>query len=456
MKLRREQPQKSQTELAHSPAGEASEAARSVAKQRANHEPERSGTRELMEAVVQRDNLLAALDRVKKNDGAPGIDGMTCDELPAFLRTNWPSLRERLLTGKYKPSAVRRHTISKPDGGERKLGIPTVLDRFVQQAILQVLSPLFDPTFSRFSYGFRPGRRAIDAIDQAQRYVDDGRVYVVDVDLEAFFDNVNHDVLMALLAKRIEDKRLLLLIRRFLQAGMMDNGVCVRSKRGTPQGGPLSPLLANVLLDEVDKELESRGHAFVRYADDCNVYLRSMRAAERVMELMERLFTKLHLRINSSKSAVDHVRNRKLLGFTFWMGRGGKSKVRIAPKSLSRFKARVRELTRRRGQSLQQVVNELTKYLRGWKAYFQRAEIFGAFPALDRWIQTRLRTLQARHWRRASPIYKGLVGLGIPTYFAMFCAKAAGRWHHLGSSRSFRLAMPARHFANMGLLALAK
>jgi RNA-directed DNA polymerase len=457
MKLRREQPQKSQTELARSPAGEASEAARSVAKQRANHEPERSGTRELMEAVVQRDNLLAALKRVKTNDGAPGIDGMTCDELPAFLRANWPSIRERLLSGKYKPTAVRRHTISKPDGGERKLGIPTVLDRFVQQAIAQVLSPLFEPTFSPFSYGFRPGRSAIDAIDQAQRYVDEGRVYVVDVDIEAFFDNVNHDVLMARLAKRIEDKRLLLLIRRFLQAGMMDNGVRVRSKRGTPQGGPLSPLLANVLLDEVDKELESRGHAFVRYADDCNVYLRSMRAAERVMELMERLITKLHLRINANKSAVDHVRNRKLLGFTFWIGRGRKSKVRIAPKSLSRFKKRVRELTRRRrGQSVQQVVDELTPYVRGWRTYFKRAEVLGTFPALDRWIHTRLRTLQAKHWRSASPIYKGLAKLGIPTFFAMLCAKEAGRWHHLGSSVSFRTAMPQRHFVNMGLPVLAK
>ena len=457
MKLRREQPQKSQTELARSPAGEASEAARSVAKQRANHEPERSGTRELMEAIVQRDNLLAALKRVKTNDGAPGIDGMTCDELPAFLRANWPSIRERLLSGKYKPTAVRRHTISKPDGGERKLGIPTVLDRFVQQAIAQVLSPLFEPTFSPFSYGFRPGRSAIDAIDQAQRYVDEGRVYVVDVDIEAFFDNVNHDVLMARLAKRIEDKRLLLLIRRFLQAGMMDNGVRVRTKRGTPQGGPLSPLLANVLLDEVDKELESRGHAFVRYADDCNVYLRSMRAAERVMELMERLITKLHLRINANKSAVDHVRNRKLLGFTFWIGRGRKSKVRIAPKSLSRFKNRVRELTcRRRGRSVQQVADELTPYLRGWRSYFKRAEVVRPFADLDRWIRTRLRTLQAKHWRSASPIYKGLAKLGIPTFFAMLCAKEAGRWHHLGSSVSFRTAMPQRHFVNMGLPVLAK
>jgi group II intron reverse transcriptase/maturase len=262
---------------------------------------------------------------------------------------------------------------------------------------------------------------------------------------------------MARLAKRIEDKRLLLLIRRYLQAGMMDNGVRVRTERGTPQGGPLSPLLANVLLDEVDKELESRGHAFVRYADDCNVYLRSMRAAERVMELMERLITKLHLRINANKSAVDHARNRKLLGFTFWMGRGGKSKVRIAPKSLSRFKARVRELTRRRrGRSVQQVVDELKTYLRGWKQYFKRAEIFRTFLALDRWIHRRLRTLQARHWKRAGPIYRGLAKLGIPTCFAMLCAKAAKRWQHLGSSRTFALAMPQSYFAKMGLPILAK
>lgn len=410
-----------------------------------------------MEAIVERDNLLAALERVKKNKGAPGIDGMTCDELPAFLRKNWLSIRERLLTGRYQPTAVRKHTISKPDGGERVLGIPTVLDRLVQQAILQVLSPRFDPTFSAYSYGFRPGRSAIDAIDQAQKYVDEGRVYVVDVDIEAFFDNVNHDVLMGRLAKRIEDKRLLLLIRRFLQAGMMNDGVCVQRERGTPQGGPLSPLLANVLLDEVDKELESRGHAFVRYADDCNVYLRSQRAAERVMALMERLFSKLHLRINANKSAVDHVRNRKLVGFTFWMGRGGKSKVRIAPKSLSRFKQRVREITRRRrGRSMKQVVKELTEYLRGWRGYFKRAEVLRTFPALDQWIQTRLRTLQAKHWKRGKPIYEGLVKLGAPTYFATLCAKAAGRWYHLGASRTFELAMPERHFANMGLPALAK
>ncbi len=456
MKLRREQPQKSQTELARSPEGEASEAARSVAKQRANQESEDSDTRALMERIVLRDNLLAALDRVKKNKGAPGIDGMTCDELPAFLQANWPSIRERLLVGKYKPSAVRKHMISKPDGGERMLGIPTVLDRFLQQAILQVLSPLFEPTFSPFSYGFRPGRSAIDAIDQAQRYVDEGRVYVVDVDVEAFFDNVNHDVLMGRLAKRIEDKRLLLLIRRFLQAGMMDNGVRVRSERGTPQGGPLSPLLANVLLDEVDKELESRGHAFVRYADDCNVYLRSMRAAERAMALMEHLFTKLRLHINASKSAVDHVRNRKLLGFTFWMERDGKSKVRISPKSLGRFKERVRSLTKRhRGRSLQQTVDELNEYLRGWKKYFKRAETKRPFEDLDRWIRTRLRTLQATHYARGPAIYEGLVKLGAYTLLAFQASKLAGRWHALAACDAFKQAWPRRRFVSMGLIMLA-
>jgi RNA-directed DNA polymerase len=410
-----------------------------------------------MELVVRRDNILAALDRVKENDGAPGIDGMTCEQLPAFLEANWPSICEQLLEGRYKPSAVRKRAIPKPDCGERVLGIPTVLDRLVQQAIHQVLSPLFEPTFSPFSYGFRPGRSAIDAIDQAQRYVDEGRVYVVDVDIEAFFDNVNHDVLMGRLAKRINDKRLLLLIRRFLQAGMMDNGVRVRGERGTPQGGPLSPLLANVLLDDVDKALESRGHAFVRYADDCNIYVRSMRAAERGMELMKHLITKLQLRINENKSGFDHVRNRKLLGFTFWMGRGGKSKVRIAPKSLSRFKERVRnETRRRRGRSVKDVVDELKKYLRGWRQYFKRAEVIRTFPALDRWILTRLRTLQAKHWKRAKAIFKGLVKLGTPTHFAALCAKAAGRWYHLGTSRSFELALSQRYFAKEGLPILAK
>ncbi len=282
----------------------------------ATHGDERSGTSDLMERVCERANLQAALKRVRKNKGSAGIDGMTVDELPEHLKTHWPALREQLLAGTYQPSMVRRHAIPKRGGGVRELGIPTVVDRFIQQAILQVLGPRFDPTFSQYSYGFRPRRSAHDAVVQAQRYVNDGRRTVVDVDLEKFFDRVNHDVLMGRLAKRIVDKRLLGLIRRYLEAGMLADGIAIERHEGTPQGGPLSPLLANVLLDEVDKELEKRGHAFVRYADDCNVYVRSKRAGERVMELLRQLFASLRLRVNESKSAVDKVWNRKLLGYS--------------------------------------------------------------------------------------------------------------------------------------------
>jgi group II intron reverse transcriptase/maturase len=264
-----------------------------------------------MERVCERPNLQAALKRVRKNKGSPGIDGMTVDELPDYLRAQWPALREQLLAGTYQPSPVKRQLIPKSNGEMRELGIPTVLDRFIQQALLQVLQPRFDPSFSQHSHGFRPGRRAHDAVVEAQRYIQDGRRFVVDVDLEKFFDRVNHDVLMGKLAKRIEDRRVLGLIRRYLDAGIMANGVVVERHEGTPQGGPLSPLLANVLLDEVDKELEKRGHAFVRYADDCNVYVRSRRAGERVMGLLRRLYAKLRLRINESKSAVDLAYNRK-------------------------------------------------------------------------------------------------------------------------------------------------
>ena len=273
-------------------------AERSAEAPTATHGNERSGASDLMERVCERANLQAALKRVRKNKGSAGIDGMTVDELPEHLKTHWPALRERLLAGTYQPSPVRRHAIPKSGGGLRELGIPTVVDRFIQQAILQVLGPRFEPTFSQHSYGFRPGRSAHDAVVQAQRYVNEGRRFVVDVDLEKFFDRVNHDVLMGRLAKRIEDKRLLGLIRRYLAAGVMANGVATERHEGTPQGGPLSPLLANVLLDEVDKELEKRGHAFVRYADDCNVYVRSRRAGERVMGLLRRLYAGLRLHVN--------------------------------------------------------------------------------------------------------------------------------------------------------------
>jgi RNA-directed DNA polymerase len=302
----------------------------------AAHEDERLGTDRLMEEAVQRGNAKLALKRVRQNKGSPGIDGMTVDELPKHLVDHWEEIREQLLAGTYQPAPVKRQEIPKSGGGVRELGIPTALDRFVQQLILQVLQPRFDPTFSEHSHGFRPGRRAHDAVCEAQRYIQDGRRWVVDVDLEKFFDRVNHDVLMGRLAVRIADVRMLKLIRRYLAAGVMANGVVVERYEGTPQGGPLSPLLANVLLDEVDKELEKRGHAFVRYADDCNVYVRSKRAGERAMEALRRLYARLRLRVNEAKSAVARPQDRKFLGYSFWYAKGGEVRRRVAPKPLQR------------------------------------------------------------------------------------------------------------------------
>lgn len=373
---------------------------------------EHSGTSALLEAALARDNLFQALKRVKSNRGSPGVDGMRTDDLAAHLRVHWPRLREDLLAGRYQPQPVRRCEIPKASGGTRILGIPTALDRLIQQAILQVLQPRFDPTFSEHSYGFRPGRSAQQAILAAQRYVQDGRGVVVDVDLEAFFDRVNHDVLMGRLAKRIEDKRLLKLIRRYLEAGMMADGVATARTEGTPQGGPLSPLLANVLLDEVDKELAQRGHAFVRYADDLNVYVRSERAGERVMAFLRERFASLHLRINESKSAVAPVRGRKFLGYQLYAWRG---EVRrgVSAKSQQAFKARVRELTRRTiGRSLEQVIDGLNPLLRGWKNYFRLTQQTKLFESLDEWIRRRLRMLQLKHWKRGTTIYASLRALG--------------------------------------------
>jgi group II intron reverse transcriptase/maturase len=364
MSLDNAKPQKSKDlEVLLVSRGEAPGDERTAEAGSAAHGTERPGTSGLMEAVVERRNLQAALKRVKQNKGSPGVDGMTVEELPDHLRAHWPSLREQLLAGDYQPQPVRRHMIPKSGGGERELGIPTVLDRFIQQAILQVLQPRFDPTFSPHSHGFRPKRGAHDAVCEAQRYVQQGRSWVVDVDLEKFFDRVNHDVLMGRLAKRIEDRRLLGLIRRYLSAGVLANGVVTERYEGTPQGGPLSPLLANVLLDEVDKELEKRGHAFVRYADDCNVYVRSQRAGERVMQTLRRLYAKLHLRINESKSAVARVQDRKFLGYTFWVSPKGEIRRTIASKALDTMKERVRRMTSRvRGRSLAQVCGDLSPF----------------------------------------------------------------------------------------------
>ena len=408
-----------------------------------------------MECVCERANLKAALKRVRKNKGSAGIDGMTVDELPEHLKTHWPALREQLLAGTYQPSPVRRHAIPKSGGGVRELGIPTVVDRFIQQAILQVLGPRFDPTFSQHSYGFRPRRSAHDAVVQAQRFVNEGRRFVVDVDLEKFFDRVNHDVLMGRLAKRIEDERLLGLIRRYLEAGMMANGVATERHEGTPQGGPLSPLLANVLLDEVDKELERRGHAFVRYADDCNVYVRSRRAGERVLGLLRRLYANLRLRVNEAKSAVDRAWNRKLLGYSFWSGRGGEVKRRVAPKALETMKDRVRELTRRtRSQSIARVAQDLRSYLTGWKNYFRLADTNNVFRELDEWIRHRLRALHLKHWRRGPTIYRELRARGLSERGAARAAINGRRWWK-NSAQLVHIAFPIHYFDQLGIPRLA-
>ena len=350
---------------------------------------------------------------------------------------------------------MKRQEIPKSGGGVRELGIPTVLDRFVQQAILQVLQPRFDPTFSEHSHGFRPGRRAHDAVCEAQRYIQEGRRVVVDVDLEKFFDRVNHDVLMGRLSGRIGDKRMLGLIRRYLEAGIMANGVVVERHEGTPQGGPLSPLLANVLLDEVDKELEKRGHAFVRYADDCNVYVRSRRAGEDVMETLRRLYARLRLRVNEAKSAVARPWDRKFLGYSFWVAPGRKVKRRVAPKALAAMKERVREITARNGgRAMDRVIAELRGYLRGWKEYFRLAETPGVFSDLDEWIRHRLRLVQLKQWKRGTTVYRELRARGMPPDSAAQVAANTRRWWR-NSGMTIHIALPMSYYDRLGVPRLA-
>jgi group II intron reverse transcriptase/maturase len=417
---------------------------------------ERSGVDDLVEKVVERDNLVRALKRVRQNKGSAGIDGMRVEELPEYLRGNWERIRVELLAGSYRPLAVRRHEIPKSGGGVRQLGIPTVLDRFIQQAILQVLQPIFDPTFSEHSYGFRPGRRAHDAVCQAQRYVQSGRRWVVDVELEKFFDRVDHDVLMSRLERRIGDKRLLRVIRRYLEAGVMANGVTVERYEGTPQGGPLSPLLANVLLDEVDRMLEQSGHRFVRYADDCNVYVRSKRAGERVMERMIKLYAKLKLKVNEEKSTVARVWERKFLGYSLWVAPGKLVKRRVAPKALETFKERIRQITSRNGgRSLAKVVAELRTYLLGWKAYFRLADTPGVFRDLDQWIARRLRMVQLKQWKRGTTIYRELRRRGVPERVARAAAAHAKRWWRTAGHGALNTAMPTKYLEGLGLPRLA-
>ncbi len=408
-----------------------------------------------MEEVVERANLKEALKRVKANRGSPGVDGMTVQQLPGYLREHWPAIREQVLRGTYRPQPVKRVEIPKPDGGVRQLGIPTVLDRFIQQAVLQVLQRRWDRTFSEHSYGFRPNRSAHQAVVQAQRYIADGHRWVVDIDLEKFFDRVNHDKLMGQVAKRVTDKRGLKLIRAFLNAGVMEDGLVSPTEEGTPQGGPLSPLLSNLVLDELDRELERRGHRFVRYADDGNVYVRSRRAGRRVMASITHFITaKLKLKVNSEKSAVARPWERKFLGFSFTANR--EPKRRLAPPAVTRFKARVRELTRRtRGVSLEEMVRQLSIYLRGWRGYFGFCQTPSVLQHLDEWIRRRLRSASWKQWRRGRRRFAELRKRGVG---AALAAQTAGSTHgpwRLSNSPALALALPNAYFDRLGLPPLA-
>jgi RNA-directed DNA polymerase len=417
-------------------------------------EPARALTERLMEEVCQPDNLNRAYRRVKANKGAPGVDGMTIDELPTWVAEHRQEFLAALSDGSYEPQAVRGVQIPKPGGGVRQLGIPTVIDRLVQQAILQVLEPLLDPTFSNSSYGFRPGRGAHDALAQAQEYVAEGRTIVVDMDLEKFFDRVNHDILMARLARRIADKRLLRIVRRFLQAGLMQDGVCSERREGTPQGGPLSPLLANLLLDDLDKELERRGHRFCRYADDCNIYVQSQAAGERVLASVTRFLEDvLHLRVNREKSAVAPTQERKFLGHRLLGG----GKLGIAPKSLERAKDRIRQITRRnRGVCFDGMIRELNRFLTGWVTYFRHAACKSHLAALDGWLRRKLRCVRLKQCKRSKPIADFLRGLGVPRHPAWLTAKSGKGWWRLASSPSAKHAMSNQWFKLLGLVNLVQ
>lgn len=412
-----------------------------------------------MEEVLERENLRKALKQVRRNKGAPGIDGMTVEQLGSYLAEHWPETREALQQCSYQPMPVRRVEIPKPSGGGmRRLGIPTVLDRFIQQAVLQVLQRYLDPTFSEHSYGFRPGRSAHQAVARAQQYVRAGYRWVVDFDLEKFFDRVNHDQLMAHLARRISDKRLLKLIRSFLRAGVMEAGLISPIDEGTPQGGPLSPLLSNVVLDELDRELERRGHRFVRYADDCNVYTRSRRAGQRVMANVSRFVeTKLKLKLNAAKSAVAQPWQRKFLGFSFTGPNTPHPARRIAPQALERFRQRVREMTwRRRGVSIEQLVEELSVYLTGWRGYFGFCETPWQLRDLDSWVRRRLRAVIWKQWKRHHARYRELTRRGVPRWVAQsVAASSRGPWP-LSRSHAVQTALPNAYFRSLGLPSLAK
>lgn len=408
----------------------------------------------LMEAVVERSNMRLAHQRVVENKGAPGVDGLTVAELKDWLKVHWPRVKEALLAGAYLPQPVRRVDIPKPQGGVRTLGVPTVVDRLIQQALHQVMQPIFEPTFSASSYGFRPGRNALQAVQAARGYIREGRRWVVDLDLEKFFDRINHDMLMARVARRVSDERVLKLIRRSLEAGLMADGMVEPRIEGTPQGGPLSPLLSNILLTDLDRELEARGLAFCRYADDCNIYVRSEAAGQRVMRGIRDFLEKvLRLRVNETKSAVERPWKRKFLGYSVTAHRD--TRLRVAPESLKRLMNRVRELMREgRGQSLAQVIEHLNPLLRGWIAYFRATESRGPLEDFDGWMRRRLRCLLWRQWKRPATRHRRLQTLGLNAERAWKSASnGRGAWWNSGASH-MHAAFPASYFTHLGLVSL--
>lgn len=415
---------------------------------------ERNPSAELWEQVWDRQNLLTAMKRVERNAGAPGIDGMTVKDLRPYLKEHWLEIRAELESGTYRPSPVRRVEIPKPDGGVRLLGIPTVNDRLLQQALAQVLTPIFERKFSPSSYGFRPGRSAHDAIKRAQEYTQEGYEWVVDIDLEKFFDRVNHDMLMARVAREVKDKRVLKLIRAYLNSGVMINGVVMETEEGTPQGGPLSPLLSNIMLDDLDKELEQRGHKFVRYADDCNIYVKTKRAGERVMEsVREFLEKKLKLKVNSKKSKVDRATRVKFLGFSFYK-RNGEMLIRVANRSLERFRDKLRRLTKRtRSGKLEDLIAAINTYTVGWIGYYRQANTPSVYEELDRWIRRRLRQLIWKRWKRGTTRYRELVRLGVPKGWAQEGAGGTSPWR-MAASPVINQALSNRYFAGLGLVSI--
>jgi len=439
------------------PMGEARKAETEAAESRpAVHATENpASTNRLMEEVCERENLKEALRRVKANKGSAGVDGMTIDDITDYLKQHWPAIREQLLNGTYEPQPVRRVEIPKPDGGGvRRLGIPTVLDRFIQQAVMQVLQKRWDPTFSKHSYGFRPGRSAHQAVAQAQQYIAAGYSWTVDFDLAQFFDRVNHDKLMGQIAKRVEDKRLLKLIRAFLNGGVMENGLVSPSVEGTPQGGPLSPLLSNLVLDELDRELERRDHRFVRYADDCNVYVRSERAGQRVMESISRFITlKLKLRVNETKSAVARPQQRKFLGFSFTAG--PEVKRVIAPKALSQFRQRIRDITRRaKSVSIETTMGELAPFMRGWRGYFGFCQTPEVLDYLTRWVRLRLSAALWRQWKTPRRRRAALLALGVHQRLASNTAGSSrGAWY-LARAKALSVGLSNAYFKSLGLPSL--